>query len=469
MGVRSVIIQDALQRPDVIEEIAHLEAAQEEEGQVSACLLTFLSSGVRRERDYAGIPIDSVMGQLVIITFPMAAGPRSYVFESILRVPGKKAGTEQLLNNHVPITREFRIDVGGQQHSLNAAYFCQQNGVTSICAHSAVRTLIRTLTQSPVTVPMLNRLWDYCPLKKLATTDQVMGALRHFGMAPVVYDLTKSTFGSDDSDVGWDLPALLADSATPSLLVLGGKKGSDHIVPILGHTMNSDEWHPIGTTLHRRGADTVSSSSLWTDHLIIHDDMLGSYYCLSKAGLMHSRGSDLAPKLVIAILPLNVHVSPSQAEDFARQILGRLMEDLTRERLCRGRWWKHIVEKRERRVFRTTLITRDDYLATLPSDADLEWIRQYVADALPERMWMAEISVPNIFLGNRGKLGEILINAESFPDDDPKNILGAMIAFRLPSVIGWADKQDGGVYAVTQWPELGHRTIHAPKHHQNWW
>lgn len=467
MGVGSVVIEDSLVRPDVAEEIAHLEEwAQVEGGDVTARTFTFLFSGKRSRRDYAGIRHGAVMGQATIITFPMAAGPRSYVYESIFRVPGKKSGSEQLLNNHVSVKGKFAICFGGVEHEICGSYFCQQNGVTSICAHSAVRMLVRSLTAHVVTVPELNRMWDYSPETRSGTTDQVVQALRQFGMSPVRYNLKRNAVGPE---AGWDLPALLADAASPSLLVLAGNS-VDHVVPILGHTMNSDEWHPIGTTLHVHGTETVSSSSLWTDHLVIHDDVLGPYYCLSKAGLLSARESQLEPKLVIAVLPPNVLVSPSQAEDFARQILHLLIEDLTPVDLCKGRWWQHLLDGRERRVFRTTLIDRGDYLDTLPDSDDHLSIKQQLRATLPEKMWMSEISVPNLFLANRAKLGEILVSTDAFPSDgDPDTILEAMIGFRLPSIIGWADPAEDGTYLVAEWPESTHRPIYAPGHHANWW
>lgn len=468
MGVRSIVVEDGLARHDVVEEIAHLEEhARVPDGEVTARTITFLHYGRRRDGDFSAVPAGAVMGQMTIVTFPMPEGPRSYVYEAIFQVPGKKAGTEQLLNNHVTVVGDFKVVARGVEHQLRGSYFCQQNGITSICAHCAVRTLVRSLSKSVVTVPMLNQLWDYDPDTRSGTTEQVVRVLRHFGMAAVVYDLKgKSAL----PDVGWDLPALLADAASPSLLVLAGSR-LDHVVPILGHTMNSDEWHPIGTTLHVEGQETVSSSSLWTDHLVIHDDLLGPYFCLSKAGLIEARERKLEPKLVIAVLPPGVTVSPAKAEDFGRRILRKVIADVAPIDVGKGSWWKHLLEARERRVFRTTLIEREEYLATLPDRSDLQWVRERLAKALPTRMWMCEISVPNLFLANRAKLGEILVSPDAFPEDDESDsILQAMVGFRLPSFVGWADPVEGGAtYYVAEWPERDHRPIYAPHHHENWW
>jgi hypothetical protein len=469
MGVRSVVIEDGLARADVVEEIGHLEEwAQVDHGDVTARTFTFLSSGVRRKRDFAGVRSASVIGQMTVITFPLAQGPRSYVYEAILRLPGRNAGTEQLLNNHVSVAGELRLSLAGIEHGLVGSYFCQQNGVTSICAHCAVRTLIRSLTPSAVSTQKLNKLWDYSPDTRSVTTAQVTYALRQFGMSPMAYDLRQKMPGQD---AGWDVPALLSEAASPCLLVLGGG-AVDHIVPVLGHTMNSDEWHPIGTTLHVTGEETVSSSSLWIDHLVIHDDTLGPYYCLSKAGMSLARESKLAPKLAIAILPPRVLVSPYQAEDFARQILRLLIDRLDPIDIGKGHWWRHLVDGRERRVFRTVLIERDRYLATLGDGNDRDWVKARLAAVLPERMWMSEISVPNLFLANRSKLGEILVSPEAFPDGDgPGAILSAMVGFRLPSIIGWTDPDEeaNATISAAKWPEITHGPIFAPGRHSNCW
>lgn len=237
MGARSLVVEDVLDRVDVAEEIAHLvEWAQTEEGIVSACAITFLSSGTRRDHEFSAVRTSSIIGQVTLVTFPSAQGPRTYVYEAIFRLPGKGASNEQLLNNHVPVARELTVATRDVEHRLQAAYFCQQNGVTSICAHSAVRTLVRTLTSKPISVPMLNGMWNYDPAARTVLTTQVETALRHFGLRPVAYDLQHRQDPQPDS--GWDLLALLADSASPSLLVLSGK-AVDHIVPVLGHTVNS--------------------------------------------------------------------------------------------------------------------------------------------------------------------------------------------------------------------------------------
>lgn len=482
MGAASLLVEDGLDRPDVQEEIAHLEHLAETEGAVSAATITFFSRPKRRDRDLSRVPTNAVIGQMCIISFPGCHGPKSYVYEALFRLPGKGQEKAPLLNNHIPIAGELAVVAGGHEHRFRGSYFCQQNGISSICAHSAVRTLVRTLKGLHIATCELNSFWQYNPDTRPISTRKVEDALRKYGFRPVVYDLRASaqTVSDYPPDNIWGLLTLLADSGSPSLLTLSEGEPADHVVPILGHTFNSDEWHPLGTILHRGGEETTASSHLWIDHLVLHDDMLGPYYCLSRAGLISGQNKkQLTPQLVIAMLPDEVEVSPAQAEDFARQVIGRVLKMLARSGLGEGRWWDYLLRLDERRVFRTTLIDRHDYLAglgyhtdpahcTLP--AGQRPMVERMAAALPERMWMCEVSLPNLLLANRAKLGELLIDAKEFPEEQDK-LLQCLKGFRLPSLLGWSERPAGGPVQLFggRWETNGHSPIHTPHQHGNWW
>lgn len=482
MGATSFIVDDCLTRPDVAEEIAHLESLMTCGGVVTASTITFLAKGKRRDRDAGKITSADVIGQICIITFPCEKARKSYIYEAIFRLPCKGLANEQLLNNHVPISSQHEITLRGVTHRFAASYFCQQNGISSICAHSAVRTLVRTLKGQHVATCELNSFWKYDPDTRPVSTDKVEAALRHYGFRPVLYDLTTSarTVSDYPPDNVWGLLTLLADSGSPCLLTLSEGEPADHVVPILGHTFNSDEWHPLGTTLHRQGEDTISSSHLWIDHLVIHDDMLGPYFCLSRAGLFAGQNKKkLTPQLVIAMLPDQVEVSPAQAEDFARQVLSRVLTIVQASALGGGKWWDYLMTMHERRVFRTTLIEREEYLASLARKPDevggqqddaRRAILDRMAASLPERMWMCEITLPNLLLANRAKLGEFIIDAREFPSERD-DLLSCLRAVRLPSMIAWRESQENGQSQLvgTEWDVTGHTPIHAPHHHSNWW
>jgi len=344
MGVASFIIEDGLSRPDIASEIDHLEFHSEiDEGDVKAHVISFLTCEPREDDDLSKISSDDLIGQVCIITFPGEPQSTSYVYEALFRLPCIGPERDELLNNHILIASEMELAIRQRPYKLFGTYFCQQNGVTSICAHSAVRTLVRTLRGTAPSTAELNSFWSYYPAALPVHTDKLISALEHYGFRPVSYDLTEKivqTVSDYRPDNIWGLLTLLADSASPCLLALSEGEPVDHVVPILGYTFNSDEWHPLGTRLHKHGEENNTSSHLWIDHLIMHDDMLGPYYSLSRAGLISGQNKkQLIPKLVIAILPDRVEVSPASAEMLGRETLDRLLKKISLAPIAQGRWW----------------------------------------------------------------------------------------------------------------------------------
>ncbi|HEX4738808.1 MAG TPA: hypothetical protein VH331_14735 [Allosphingosinicella sp.] len=472
MEACSFLMEDVSARPDVAAEIDHLQSfSPGVQGLVSARAITFLTSRRPRAPQKSVPKEDGVIGHLVIISFPVRDGRRSYLYEAIIRVPGKR--NVQLLNNNLTTACRLSFRAWGTEMRIPASYFCQQNGVTSICAHSAVRGLIRTKTGRSVSTAELNEFWGFESPADAVDSREVIRALRHNKLDAVPYhvDGRKLSLGqATKNDTIWSLLAGLADSGAPALLMLGGEGQVDHVISVLGHTFNSDEWHPLGTALHVNGHSHFASSSLWIDHLVIHDDLLGPYYCLSRAGLFQEDPAAPRPRHVIALLPSGASVSPTLAEDAGRQLLEQLIKAVKVQGLGKGRWWDMLTQRRERWLFRATLIDRESWCDGVERQAPESRVGQRLARkllaTLPPQVWMCELSLPNLFLANSAKLGEILINPNEFDVDDP---LAAILAFRLPSLIGWPDPKRKGTFVANAWPERGLTLIHAPYRHQNWW
>jgi hypothetical protein len=89
-------------------------------------------------------------------------------------------------------------------------------------------------------------------------------------------------------------------------------------------------------------------------------------------------------------------------------------------------------------VLRTVLIERVRYLEHLRASrahdgSSLSDQEIGLLNELPEWFWMVEISLPQLYTGNRSKLGEVLINANQEPD--PADIARSVLAVRLPSIL----------------------------------
>lgn len=469
MSVKSFVVEDAIGRPEVAAEIDNLESIDAAiEGGVTARAITFLKT---EKDESSGLPVLSeadIIGQATIITYPTATGSdHSFVFEAVFRLCARD-GEPLLLNHHVPIASVYDIMVSGQTVPIKGSYFCQQNGTSSVCAHSAVRTLLMNHANRRVSIAELNAAWGIDPSTGKVRVRDVAASLEGLDLTLTRYDFRARRPADTMSNDGiWSLIASLAQSGTPALLVFETGPKFDHVVPVLGHTLNSDEWHPQGSLSHLDDKNQATSSSLWVDHLVINDDQLGPYFCMSRSGLFEDALTPTAikPKYVIAMLPQGFDNSPFAAETFARAEFGSLLAKTASTLSEKPRWMTLLQSTAERRIFRTTLISKEEYLAALQENLTNDDRTQAVAvineiaEKLPDAFWMSEVSLPNILLANEAKLGEILISTTKRPRPE-------IYAVRLPGVIATLGKDKLEAYPF---PIASHIPIHAPNHNPNRW
>lgn len=469
MNVKSFMVEDALGRAEVKAEIDNLESIDDAiEGTVTARAITFLRAERGEAAQLPALTETDVIGQAIIITYPTASGSdHSFVFEAVFRLCARD-GEPLLLNHQVPVSSLYNIAVSGQTVPIKGSYFCQQNGASSVCAHSAVRTLLMNHANRRVSIAELNAAWGIDPSIGKVRVKDVAASLEGLDLTLTRYDFQARRPADTMSNDGiWSLIASLAQSGTPALLVFETGPKFDHVVPVLGHTLNSDEWHPHGSLSHLDDKNQATSSSLWVDHLVINDDQLGPYFCMSRSGLFEDARTPTAikPKYVIAMLPQGFDNSPFAAETLARAEFGSLLGKASSTLAEKPRWMTLLQSTAERRIFRTTLISRDEYLAVLRAnlvDDDhlpAAAVIDEIAVKLPEAFWMSEVSLPNILLANGAKLGEILISTTRRPRPE-------IHAVRLPGVIATLGKDKLEAYPF---PIAGHIPIHAPNHNPNRW
>lgn len=442
MGVREVLIEDVLARADVAEEIDRLEAALDTEGSVTAVAITFLGPRKRGTSDLSA----SIIGQVVVMTFPSPSGQRSYVFEAILRAPSRP-GDVPLLNNYVLDRVSFAVEVSGESFQISGTYFCQPNGVTTTEIDAAIRSTVMSIHGRDQEIRSTGRL----PSTSTTTSEKLVEGLRSADCAATVYSSEQTSQAVLDQEM-WTVISSYIESDNPVLLVLSQRDMPDRILPVIGYTLNSDEWHPGGSTVMRQPGTQWFSSSQWVDHLIVQDPQLGPYFCLSRAWLAASAASedDDALKLSFMIATARgggVAVSPVVAEEVAGTHLKGWLRFLADEGTGRGRWWKYLVKSEDFIVLRTTVISRNDYRHHLEQLDGMARRKSLAAaherntaiddfiESLPEDVWMCEISLPQLYLGNRTKLGEVLV-ATGVRDPD-HSFLGS----RLPSQLLWRDEQ----------------------------
>lgn len=458
MGLETVIVEDALARKEIAREIDALWRQSRRRGIVKAASISFL----RAPPPVGGTEAEArqIIGQVTIITYPTAKGQKSFVFEAILRVPARWENGEEIafVNRCVPKAQTFDLTVRGITHSVVAAYYCQENGATRNIAQSAVRIAVRSIEGTPFDA---EEKFTKIDLQSRNTADVIVTALRKRGIGSHLYAIDDET----SADEIWTAICSFIESGNPALLVMSRKGETDRVIPILGYTLNTDEWHPGATVLEGRRKSIWHSSSQWIDHLVVHDSLLGPYFCLSRAWLSESmskgRKKRMRPALVIApIWTKQVSVSPVFAEQLAGQYLDVWMRRVAEASPGTGRWWEYLVRNGNFVVLRTTFISKRDYIVHLQrldesvqkqAPGEATWIStngrpadsfdRFIA-SLPEYFWMSEISLPQLYIGNRTKLGEVLI------DCNQRNLQG-FLGIRLPSRAVWRDGRGNFSLAAT--------------------
>jgi hypothetical protein len=120
---------------------------------------------------------------------------------------------------------------------------------------------------------------------------------------------------------------------------------------------------------------------------------------------------------IIATLPKQVEMNPLTAEVIGADFLFSILPNLQQ---MGARWEARLAAyaKAHRLVLRPILIDASDYPSHLASLSDWEGhkIETRLIEGLKnlgkEKLWMVELSVPELFSANRRKVGEVLLRAE---------------------------------------------------------
>ena len=242
------------------------------------------------------------------------------------------------------------------------------------------------------------------------------------------------------------------------------------MVTVHGHTTNSDEWHPQGlATYGGPSAAAYYPSSSWIDHLVIHDDNFGPYWSLTRAALPvqpntnHSppttNMAGLAPRWVLGVVPPDVVVHPLIAEAMATTWLSEVGVSLFKflARFQKSRWLRHMAGGGGSYVLRTVLVDRGAYVEHLKGahghdGSKLRRSEMKLFASLPERFLMSEISYPDLFTGNKTKLGEIIVDAAYSTREPNEAIVAARCSGFLVVAAGGQVLAEKREYNYTLYP-----------------
>jgi hypothetical protein len=245
-----------------------------------------------------------------------------------------------------------------------------------------------------------------------------------------------------------------------------------HAIPLFGHTFNEDTWVQRAESYFHVGPETKCiPSESWTSMYIAHDDNWGSNYCIPRNYLRTKRYCDkpdgnpnycqMGSRLervtdIFGAMPKEIKLNHIEAEAIGVGYLYLLLaylpsiDDIWTKRLT-----YFTVEGQV--VIRPVLIDSIEYLHHLKQIKDWncnlianntisileEFFLQY-GEGESEKVWMVELSVPELFSANKRKVGEVLLRA----DIEPKiaRDFETFVFARFPGFFAFfADFEDGEI------------------------
>lgn len=471
MGVQTIIVEKMEHDdPDLQAECSSLLTYYAGKTEFKLYRLTFLSINV--DEGNKNILLESnnedFLASAILVNFRLNDSAwRSYLYKAIVKLPhlakSSHWGAIPLMGRYVHVHRIFTcfVNISESQkveYEILGTYFAQQNTRTSVCAHATLRMAINNLpdTATLLDSETINKFLniDHVKIKfgpgehdrKGINTNEIEDFLRNNG-----HNCTKMDFFEDPNYVYNHFVYRYIESQLPVLLGFTTKE-SFHIVPVLGHTLNSDMWRPEAETLYMDSGEKFISSCSWVDHFIIHDDNFGMYLSLPLDALKRITIPMLDPsfraKAALAILPKGISTPSWEAEIANKKIIGDMLNSL-REKIIKDgasydEWIDRLALSPRPLVLRTLLVDKETYESNLESeDFDgnvfTEAEKKEILKDLPDHFWLSEISLPDLYTANRSKVIEITYGA-CYPHlDNFDKIRQRWLHIRIPGAL-WKHK-----------------------------
>jgi len=372
---------------------------------------------------------------------------------------------------------KWQCSIAGNIFPIEGYLYAQQNTITNVCAHVAARTAASVYHKEG---DML-----YREMNKIVGVDHQTRILgRGYGkgldtdeIKLILEAAGAKVYNPDYAIIDNSIPPPppfqkfiygSVESGFPVIVIF--EKADDprikHAIPIFGHTFNEDTWvHRAEDSYFKIGSKTeYIPSESWASMYIGHDDNWGSNFYVPRHYL-HTRRECIqggrrllcsndtgCVTRVIATFPKEVEVDAIRAEAIGADYLFSILEyvvnddDLQKKTNWLKPWPKRLEyywqnDKLTNLVLRPILITQKDYSDHLRkiSDWDGNPIDSDVVDIFAEgfnsekRVWMIELSLPELFSTNRRKLGEVLLAADVRPASqrDFKNFILARLLGHL--------------------------------------
>lgn len=383
-----------------------------------------------------GIPKDNndqFIGYIIIKADILPSGQdTTRIYESVINFSRHP-------NNCIRGSRSWVCDILGNKFEVKGYLYAQQNGITNVCAHVALRTAAASYHKDgDMSYRKMNDMLGIDHVKK-KTGDG--NGLYSNEMVKILEEAGATCFTGDYSS-GVNNPLVpfqkyiygSIESGYPAIVIFKTTEGSDyHGIPIFGHTFNEDTWVPRAEFSYFKvgeGTQYMPSES-WLSMYIAHDDNWGSNYCIPRQYLHANRicnqlgsSTNICPQesegvaYVISTVPKKVKANPISAEVVGADYLFSILEQMPK---VQNQWNERLLyyANENKLVLRPILVSLSEYADHLNQIKDWsgKTIKKNNISALKNNLsgeyyWLIELSVPELFSANRRKIGEVLILAD---------------------------------------------------------
>jgi len=451
LGGRTMALEKLPESGDLREENDDIRTRDPAFRKSECWRLSFFWKRFRSERGLASARSDEFVGYAIIKDDEIPSkGRKVRIYESVLR-------PSRYPNNCIRGMQEWTCTVGGNQLSIGGYLYAQQNDFTNVCAHVALRAAAaRFHPDGDMSYRQMNTIAGVD--HRTRTVGDGMG-LDTAEMLAILQAAGASCFPADYTVPPAQRPDVpfqkliygSIESGYPSIAVFAtARGGGNHAIPIFGHTFNEDTWVPCAEMSYFRiGRDVAYiPSESWVSMYIAHDDNWGSNYCVPRGYLHLQMVCDRLPggptpcpldpesvAFVVGTFPSNVRTGPVQAEVIGADYLFKMRPQMPKGA---GVWAERLRLYADNNllVLRPILLDGRDYVEHLSMVRD--WSRRRVRARLVDalggiltgKLWMVELSVPELFSANKRKVGEVLLRADVSPGRSRD--LSSFVLARLP-------------------------------------
>jgi len=437
MGVLCVAEEELARMGELETEVAAVEKRCRESVDLKAWRFSFFKCPVHSKL-LSYVRDSDFLGYAVLLDLGLPDGTHTtYVYESIVAQPAFKKGTEQICgealpNHYIHCVRLYSCWVAENRFTIYGSFFSQQNGLTHVCAHAALRWLLNNLperAEAILSYEDINRNLgiDHTSRKVGQYADDVSAAglsiqdlIRVIKAYNYRYILADFEAAGGRRQPYWRFVYSMLESGYP-VLIFFTAENARHVICAIGHSLNSDIWD-AEAHLAYAGAPPSQylSTSSWVDHFVIHDDNYGMYFCMPIKALSPptTSGGPFEVTGALGIVPTEVGLDPLPAEFYASFILGIILQedDLPNPCYWLGRLKREFFYQGRYVVLRTLLVSRAGYEKHVGEmeDAAGNFLLRYEKALLFQQLrnnnhfWMTEVSLTDLYTANKHKLGEVL-------------------------------------------------------------